>query len=982
MSNPELVKALDLDRWCEDTDSKLLLPVMVRQLILATAPVTEITMDGREGVMRHGWDGILRCPVADPHVPRGLSGWEMGTSVRPREKAQRDIRNRTRNPQVVDPARTTFIAVTGRIWPDRQRWRDARRKDGVWADVRAYDAQDLELWMERAPSAHVRISEMLGREPRDVRAPDTWWETWSGQTDPALSLGFMLAGREDACAALAHELAKAPQIITAIASSKSEALAFLCACLINGGEQLESFRAKALVVTGSGAWGRLVDSDSPLVLIPMFDEPDVAAAIRRGHRVVVPVPHGVRPRGALVAVLPLDRQRAAGALLADHPAIGRDRAAKLAAHASRNLISFRRTIARSPQVKRPPWSQGAEGSRLAPLVLAGSWSADSEGDKRAIERLTGRLYDDVEDDLAMWAAQEDMPLYRSGRTWRLVSRDDAWSLVHSLVTPAHLCRFHMVAAEVLREPDPALDVEAHRRFMANVVGEPRTYSHRLREGLVETAAFLAGHVGDEPLHDGLTGKEHASRLVSAVTEHANADATGRAWQSLDDVMPLLAEAAPQVFLRAAEDGLRGDDPPVASLFLDSESAALPGVRSPLVPLLWALQVLCWSPDDFSRATGVLARLAVVDPEPDANSRPRPAGCLAEAFSLWAPHTSASVGFRLRVLDRLTPRFPQVTWSLLRSMIPSRFALSGPPHLPRWQDWPRTPPEQTTPDVLTAAVAEVVTRLLNGAGKDPSRWTDLVAHIDSLPLGDRDRVLNGLERLDPDALDGPGRKGLWQALVNLGHDHRRFPDAHWALPGEVVDRFEATARRLAPASAADRHADLFNAEPPLADPPLTNPADYDAAVRAVRRDAVREILDDGGAPGLLAFGRTVTMPGIVGWAAGEADGEDPPASCCRSSAPAVRTAQSPMAGPGRASIPTASRGSSVASRTRAHGRARSGPGSWSRIRGQAWPCLRSWASRTRTCRPSSGRGWVRSSPAPTPDPPWSVGSPSTADRGPR
>jgi hypothetical protein len=806
--------------------------------------VTEITMPARAaGVRQRGWDGRVRCPIADAHVPLGLSGWELGTGESPRDKAQRDYRNRTRHPCGVDRATTTFVEVTARMWDGRNTWRADRRAHGAWADVRIYDATDLELWMERVPSAHVGISEMLGREPRDARTPDAWWETWSTQTDPALPLGFLLAGREGVSAALAGELTKPPQMITLMATSRTEALAVACASLVGGGEEVDALRAKALVVSGSGAWGRLVDSDSPLVLMPTFEEPDVATALCRGHRVVAPVARDVQPRGALVAVPPLDRQRAAEAMLAEHPALGRDRAAKLAAHTSRNIISFRRTIARSPQVKRPPWSDGAEGGRLAPLVLAGSWSADNEGDKRAIEQLTGRQYHEVEDDLAMWSAQEDLPLYRSGRTWRLVSRDDAWNLVHRLVTPTHLARFQTVATEVLREPDPALDVEPHRRFMAPVVGEPRTYSPRLREGLAETAAFLAGYVDERPLGDRLTGREHARRLVTAVTEHANADATGRAWQSLADVMPLLAEAAPQVFLRAVEDGLHGDDPPVASLFMDSETASIFGVTSPHVPLLWALKVLCWSRDDFSRAVLVLARLAAIDPEPEGRSRPRPAGCLAEAFSLWAPHTSASVRLRLGVVDRLRPRFPEVTWSLLRSMIPARFAISGPPHHPRWQDWPRTPPEETI--LLAEAVGKVIARLLDDAGKDASRWTNLVAHIDVPPFGDHDQVLDALERLDPDTLDEPGRKDLWQALVGHGKDHRQFPEAPWALPGDVVDRVEAVAARLAPASAADRHADLFNSEPRLTDLPVTDPADYGNAVRAVPRVAVREILDGGG-----------------------------------------------------------------------------------------------------------------------------------------
>ena len=578
--NTELVTARDLDAWCTDMRSQSTLPIIVRQLILAADSVTKITMPAREGVLRRGWDGLVRSDVSDPHVPRGLSGWELGTGAPPRDKAQRDYRNRTRNPCGVDPATTTFVAVTARIWPGKESWRDARRKHGVWADVRIYDALDLEIWMERAPSAHVRVSEILGREPRDTRTPDAWWTAWSRQTDPALPRAFLLAGRDAATAALAQALLQPPQVITVTAASQTEALAVVCASLVDDGPEVAPFRARALVVSGEGAWGRLVDSAAPLVLIPTFAEPDVATALDNGHRVVVPVSRDAPPRGHLVEVPALDRQAAAEAFLREQPALGRTWAERYTAHASRNVISFRRTIAHIPTMKKPPWAQGEEGRRLAPLVLAGAWSDETEGDREAIEALTGRTYAEVEGDLATWSTQEDTPVYRSGRTWRLVSRDDVWDLVSPLITRTDLDRFHEAAARVLREPDPALDVEPRRRFMAAVIGEPPTYSPRLRAGLAETAAFLAGYVGDRRLRDGDTGAEHADRVVRDVMDGVNADPTGRAWQSLVDVLPSLAEASPQSFLSGIEGGLAGDDPPVATLFMDSETASLPGSPHP------------------------------------------------------------------------------------------------------------------------------------------------------------------------------------------------------------------------------------------------------------------------------------------------------------------------------------------------------------------------------------------------------------------
>lgn len=131
VSNPELVTAQDLDQWSDTLAAQTTLPILVRRLILATASVTEISMRAREGALVPGWDGIARCDTADPHVPLGNSGWELGTSKEPRDKAQSDIRSRTKDPLGLDPKTTTFVAVTSRIadglpWLARQlqRWPD------------------------------------------------------------------------------------------------------------------------------------------------------------------------------------------------------------------------------------------------------------------------------------------------------------------------------------------------------------------------------------------------------------------------------------------------------------------------------------------------------------------------------------------------------------------------------------------------------------------------------------------------------------------------------------------------------------------------------------------------------------------------------------------------------------------------------------------------------------------------------------------
>jgi hypothetical protein len=871
-SNPQLITAFDLDGWSGSLAAPTMLPVLVRRLILATTPVSEITMRAREGAYIPGWDGIVRCDATDAHVPLGTSGWELGTSKDTRDKAQSDFRNRTTDPLGLDPATTTFVAVTSRIWRERDDWRDTRRKEQKWADVRAYDADDLVTWLERAPSVHYWISEQLDRQPRDVQTPDKWWDRWVSQTRVVLPRAFLLAGRGNVVTEIRDALANAPQVVTVVAPSGEEALAIVCASLL-GDDEVDALHARAVIVSAPGAWERLVDSDNPLVLIPNFDDADIVSARNKGHHVVIPLGRDARHAQGHIVVPLLDRATAAESILDEAAGMTRNVANRHATHAHRNLLSLRRTLAVNPRFARPPWSEGEQGRRLAPLVLAGSWSDDVDGDRTAIEALTGRPYADIEGDLASWAAQDDAPVTRTGQVWRVVSKEDAWDLVSALITKTTLGQFHKVAALILEEDDPALDVPAERRFMAAVVGEPRVYSSRLRAGIADTVAFLGGYVAKESLNDGATGEQHAQRVVRAVTERAKADAAGRAWQSLADILPLLAEAAPDAFLDAVDIGLRGDPPPLRSVFLDAELGMTFGTSSPHIRLVWALEAIAWSSAHMSRAAGALARLAEVDPAPDSNIHPRPAGSLASVFSLYSPQTSLPLGRRLDVLDGLRHRSPAAAWRLLRAILPTRMTILSPSHHPRWRLWALIPPDTMTYAELFAGVSEIVTRIIEDADKDSGRWLALVSHIDSLPADDRDQLLAAFEALDPDSLGDPERQNVWRALVDLGATHRQFQDADWAMPAAVLDRVLAVAAHFAPTSPVDLSVDLFGHHPRLPGVDAREFAEYDAALRTARQEAARAVIDAEGITGLLRLGAAAELPVAVGWAAAEAYGDN-------------------------------------------------------------------------------------------------------------
>ena len=871
VSNPELVRAKDLDQWGREDTSHFEATILVRRLILATASVAEIDFGAREDVFLSGWDGVVEARGGSPFVPDGASRWEVGVKKSGlRAKAQSDYDKRTADPLGADPATTTFLFATVQSANWRKRWRTDRSQDGVWADVRAYGASDLETWLESAPSVHYWISERLGRDPRDVTSPDTWWTRWSRRTQPTLPLRFVLAGRDGVIKSVTDSLTGPGTVVSVVAPSREEALAVTCASLLSGGQAGGVLRSRALIVSGAAAWERIIDSGDRLVLVPDFDDPDVATALAAGHHVILPAGRAVPRRRAVIRVAELDRLTAARALV-DEQGVSWEEASSFAVHGRRNLLSLRRSVALAESFRTPPWCEGEQGRRLAPLLLAGEWTDGSDGDRQVIEMVTGRAYAHVARDLAAWSVLEDPPVRRSGRTWRVISKLALWDLVSPCITAANLDGFHRAAALVLEEPDPALDVAPERRFMA-ALEHPRIYSARLRDSIADTVAFLAGYAGDVELDDGRTGAWHASDLVDAVTTTMTADRSGRSWQSGADVLPLLAEASPDVFLSAAEISVKGDSPPLRAMFMDADAATNFGMSSPHISLVETLQVLCWHEPYLGRATAVLAQLAKIGLGPRWQHGIRPAQALAGVLCLWAPQTPVPLSGRLAVIDMLQSRFPSVAWPLLQDLIPDRDSLRPSACYPRWRDWHRDRDGQVPADQVDVASGQIASRMIKDAGRDADRWADLIGVFEKLPRADRDRVLAAIERLDPGSLTDQGQITVWHALTELSARHRQFPGTWWAMPPAMVGRIEQAAQRFEPRSPADLYSCLFSGAPRLPGMPPGDPAGYWEALQSARHDAIRAVMDSEGVSGLLALGRKAELPAAAGWSAAEISGD--------------------------------------------------------------------------------------------------------------
>ena len=867
---PELVDGTQLSQWAGTKDAQHRFPELVRRLLASTPGVTNVSARSGEGVSAPGWDGRAES-AGTSFLPAGSLAFELGVDAGSKAKADKEFRKRRDNPQGVVPEETVFIFATPRRWAGAAAWATARRAEGVFRDVQVLDADDLEGWLQATPAVHHWISEHLGRRPRDAETLDRWWGRFQAQTDPPLPPALFLAGRDSEREQLVEFFGQPPSVITIQAAWRDDAIAFVCATIDAMSDRSGPVQPP-LLVRSAEVWDRVVAQPGRMTLLPLFEGPDLASASAGGHHVVIPVGREQVVSGPVLE-LPRQHRQAAGEAL-EAAGLDADRSYRLAALVRRNMPSFVRELSRDPRRARPPWSELPHVAILAPLMLVGAWTPGE--DTKLASRMVDKPWAEIERTLRQWRTTEDPPFVTAGTQWHVAAAEEAFLILRDALTPSDLERWRQIAIEVLLETDPRLELEPEERPMAGMRGVARKHSDVVRRGIAEGVA-LVGSADDYRLSDGMSGRDHARVVVSAILGRANTDETGQIWRSLADVLSLLAEAAPEVFLDAVHEDLDRDEPLLATMFQDGDQSSWLYSSSPHTGLLWALETLCWSRDYLLEATRALARLQLVDPGGRLSNRPLQS--LDTVLVGWIRHTAAPLDLKVGAVKRICRQQPEVGWKLLVALWPSHHAAISPPSTPRFHDWK---PESRNVSIAewVAYIGHLVGLAIDLAGAEPSRWAELVERVASLPPAERDRLMGALEAFaDPDALDAAARLLLWDQLHKTIAHHRRFPSAEWSMDDGPLSRMQEIADRLEPAANVERFAYLFDWRPDLPEVEVYDPnveidhAAYDQKLLELRTDAVTQTLEDASLDGLRKLAERAAAPHHLGWVVGAVAGEE-------------------------------------------------------------------------------------------------------------
>jgi len=855
------VTAQDIKQWTETNPRRAQErgPLLVRKLILASVDPSFLSFPAGDSISLPGWDGFLKADKGNAFVPVGYSGWEFGADQRIKGKADGEYKKRTENPQVIDKKSTTFVFATSRVWTKRDVWVQEKNAEGQWAQVRGLNAVDLETWLELCPAVHRWFARLIGKRSDGAWDIEQAWCDWSCATQPECNAELVLAGREDQARTLTDKLKAEPSAICVSGESEEEAYAFALAVV----NQYLEFSARLLVVKGSNDWDFFLDSQYPLILIPKFDPlPSFGLAIKRGHWVILPCSKQSGGRKADIILKKADRNQQISALIA----MGLEE--KTSEDIVRSSRGYLGPIRRHPKLasadyKQPSWAIFENAGPMIAALLAGEWNASNKGDCDKVARLAGIPYDELNVQLDRWSKSSDPPIRLIDNIWQVVSRQDAWSLLSPFINSSVLERFGQVAIEVLQELDPSFELSPTERWTANLFGKQVKHSGNLRRSLAEMLAMLAAYGdGDCQNTESISIQDRVSQWVWQLLIE---DMSEQSWYSLKNVLPLIAEAAPYVFLEAVDKGLQDENP--TGLFIDEGFMG----GGPYANLLWALEGVSWNQDYLARVARILAKLSRLDHSSGCSNHPSES--LTKIFTGWFPQTKAPLEERLKVIDTLIRLESESGWQLLLNLLPERHAISTI-HRPKFREWADEWNPGATYTEYNQHKRAIVERTLKHVDYDPdSRWPELIEHIPQIPKEYMDTVIAQLKKKNVDDFSDLSADKIRCELRDIVYRHREFANAEWALPKETVDQLNEILGLFTPDDPVLRHKFVFDT---YRLPDLGSCQDHDQRdelIERARKDVLEEIWRLEKISGIEKLASDVKYPRVLGKTLGDSSFTD-------------------------------------------------------------------------------------------------------------
>lgn len=868
-----------LDEWVRGNAVKAqgVVVQLVWRLVAASSPnPIERRFPLGDSIGQPGADGFLDTDFEyKPFVTKGKSYWEIGTGNDARAKATEDYNKLTENTPVDERKSSTFIFVTPlsgrRDWPGtwneggQKKWLGDQRQKGEWQDIKIIDGTRLIDWLHYFPAVERWLAYQMGITVNGIDTPEQRWENLKTiGSPPPLIPDIFLVNRDTACEKLKEVFSGTILQLKIDTHFPGQVADFVAAYVATLGKDANiDAIGRCLIVSNPDAWDTVCELPDGHVLVADFalEELDSIGTkllekdIKRHRVIFAGRPGGLQDSNRITLKSP-KRYQIKEAL--EKAGYKEQRARDLAKKSDGDLSSLLRCLKNLPLM--PEWSQGSDATELAIAQLLGAWHENSDADRAIVEKLSKKAYGEWIGKMREIVLRPGTPLIQRDGAWKVSTRYEAWYALGPHIFDEHLNLFKDIVVSVLTERDPNLEIDRLMSDLLRFTGHGLKHSDLLRTGLANTLALLGSH--PQALTSCSRGMAEYTAAIAVREILSGVDWT--VWASLNELLPLLAEASPGEFLNSVENALDQEPCPFCTIFA-KEGNEFWG-RNYGTGLLWALEVLAWDAEYLTRVVLILGELAIKDP--GGKWRNRPEKSISTILLPWLPHTRAPVSKKRVAVETLIKEFPDVAWKVLLSLQYQSVSVSLGSCKPSWRDQmiPIDWVEHATEQEYWEQINIYAELALSAAKGNVSRLIDLIDKLVILPPFVRNQLIAYLGSDQVLAMSQLERLELWTKLKDLVSLHTKFKKPESTITQEVINQIASIAEKIAP-DKIYRYRRLFSNRDFCLGEEEGEYEDVREEIDNRRQSAIKEIFETGGIESVIDFATVVESPWRVGDALG-------------------------------------------------------------------------------------------------------------------
>lgn len=493
---------------------------------------------------------------------------------------------------------------------------------------------------------------------------------------------------------------------------------------------------------------------------------------------------------------------------------------------------------------------------IALASFVGCWNEKQEDDIKTIEALTDEEY-------ASWVLKirellqlDKTPFIYKNGVWSIKEREQIIPSLSSLIFNNHIDKYKELLIDVLTEKDPAFELPKEDRYAANIYGKTKKYSDNLRIGIANGLAILGCNANIFINCD--LGKVENSIFI--IVKDILETSGWVSWGSLNDLLPILAEASPNAFLTAVENALQAQNCPFNELFAQ-EGNGIMG-RNYMTGLLWALETLAWEESHLVRCCSILADLSMMDS--GGNWANRPINSLKTILLPWLPQTLATIEKRIVAVNTIKKEQPSIAWNLIINFLPTGHQVSSGSRKPVWRKYiPENWENKVSRQEYNEQIEFYSDLAVNMAINNSMHLKELIENLDHLTKQPFDKILNYISSKKMNTVNKEIKFEVWQTLSGFISRHRRYSDAKWALDESILKTIEKANEKIKPSNPSklynflftDRAFDLYEY--------TGNWEEQQKRIQEQKIIALNEIIDFGGLDLIMSLMETVDSPYQLG-----------------------------------------------------------------------------------------------------------------------